>query len=274
MTWINYIEYSCNSKGTHDIHNVVASSQFPGQIRVTGELIGGATATGVLVVVYSLNSSSSQDIQYIAKQAKGDMISLNVTGLTEAEYGVSTFALENGLPFPRVVASTKNIAVLNSRQSWWISMHCIMTLQGLPLIITDRAPLIEYELATMNSSHVCITCTFLESTTTHCVAVVHQRISQLSSSGLMNIESSHKFTRSVDTAYGCIEGVNLEQYQIGVIGGKMIIMEPKSEITIIFMITHRFSWLFYPHTHNLGKNRESTITGAIIGSKYWYCIIV
>ena len=48
------------------------------------------------------------------------------------------------------------------------------------------------------------------------MVVVHQRIS---SSGLMNIEGSHKFTRSGDTAYGCIEGVNLEQYQVGVIGG-------------------------------------------------------
>ena len=66
---------------------------------------------------------------------------------------------------------------------------------------------------------VCITCTFLDSSTTDCVAVVHQRISQLSSSGLMNIESSHKFNRSGDTAYGCIEGINLEQYQVGVIKG-------------------------------------------------------
>ena len=54
------------------------------------------------------------------------------------------------------------------------------------------------------------------------MAVVHQRISQLSSSGLMNIESSHKFDRSGDTASGCIEGVNLTDYQVGVIGGRMI----------------------------------------------------
>ena len=32
----------------------------------------------------------------------------------------------------------------------------------------------------------------------------------------MNIESSHKFNRSGDTAYGCIKGVNLEQSQVGV----------------------------------------------------------
>ena len=108
-------------KGTHDIQNVVASSQLPGQISVTGEFISGATATGVLVIVYSLNSSSSQDIHYIAKQAKFDKISLNVTGLTGAEYGVSMFALDNGLPFPRVVASPRNniIAVSNSHQGLW-----------------------------------------------------------------------------------------------------------------------------------------------------------
>ena len=76
----------------------------------------------------------------------------------------------------------------------------------------------EYEL-NFTLTGVCISCTFLDSSTTDCVAVVHQRISQLSSSGLMNIESSHKFTRSGDSAYGCIEGVNLEQYQIGVFGG-------------------------------------------------------
>ena len=54
------------------------------------------------------------------------------------------------------------------------------------------------------------------------MAVVHQRISQLSSSGLMNIESSHKFNRSGDTAYGCIEGVNLTENQVGVIGATLI----------------------------------------------------
>ena len=77
---------------------------------------------------------------------------------------------------------------------------------------------IDYELQA-TSTGVCITCTFLDSSFIDCVAVVHQRISQLSSSGLMNIESSHKFTRSGDNAYGCIEGVNLEQYQVGVVGG-------------------------------------------------------
>ena len=74
---------------------------------------------------------------------------------------------------------------------------------------------IEYSLES-TSSGVCITCTFLDSSATDCVAVVHQRISQLSSSGLMNIESSFKFTRSGDTASGCIEAIDMDDYQVGV----------------------------------------------------------
>ena len=34
----------------------------------------------------------------------------------------------------------------------------------------------------------------------------------------MNIESSHKFNRSGDIASGCIEGVSLDRYQVGVVG--------------------------------------------------------
>ena len=73
------------------------------------------------MVVYSLTNSSSDDnniIYYIAKQLEGDRISLNVTGLTGAEYGVSTFALDNGLPLPRVVASPRNVAISNSQGLW------------------------------------------------------------------------------------------------------------------------------------------------------------
>ena len=74
----------------------------------------------------------------------------------------------------------------------------------------------EYEVSSTSAGTVCINCTFHDVSTTSCVAVVHQRISQLNSSGLMNIESSHRFNRSGDTAYGCIDGVNVIDYQIGV----------------------------------------------------------
>ena len=50
------------------------------------------------------------------------------------------------------------------------------------------------------------------------MAVVHQRISQLSSSGLMNIDA-YTFARLDDVAFGCIEDLNLTNYQVGVIRG-------------------------------------------------------
>ena len=103
-----------SSKGTHDIQNVVARSSLPGQISVRGDVISGATSTGVLVIVYSL--SNFDDLHYISEQTEGNSISLNVTGLTGTEYGVSTFAIEDGLPLPGAVASPKNITLLNSYQ--------------------------------------------------------------------------------------------------------------------------------------------------------------
>ena len=98
---------------------------------------------------------------------------------------------------------------------------CIGTVQAQP-------PPIEYELHA-TSTRVCVNCTFMDNSTTDCVAVVHKRISQLNSSGLMNIESSHKFTRTDDTAHGCIERINLEQYQVGVVGiTRQIPVEPEN----------------------------------------------
>ena len=64
------------------------------------------------------------------------------------------------------------------------------------------------------------------------MAVVHQRISHLSSSGLMNIESSHKFNRSGDTAYGCTV-MNTYTHQVGVVGGNQGYEVASSNIGII-----------------------------------------
>ena len=82
--------------GTHDVQDVVISSSLPCQIRITGDFIEGSTATGVLLIVYSLVTNES-DIHYhaITKQTEQSNISMNVTGLIGTEYGVSVFALEN-----------------------------------------------------------------------------------------------------------------------------------------------------------------------------------
>ena len=61
----------------------------------------------------------------------------------------------------------------------------------------------------------------MKSSATDCVAVVHQRISQLSSSGLMNIKIYH-LPRSGDTAHRCIKGIDEDTYQVGVIGAVQV----------------------------------------------------
>jgi hypothetical protein len=79
-----------------------------------GSFIDGSTATGVLLIVYSLTNESDIHYHVINKlNERNNNISMNVTGLTGAdiEYGVSVFALENGLPFPRVVTLPINVTV-------------------------------------------------------------------------------------------------------------------------------------------------------------------
>lgn len=79
----------------------------------------------------------------------------------------------------------------------------------------------------LNSASVCVNCTFMSSTPTSCLVVVHERIS---SGGLMNIESSNKLNRSGDTACGCIPtNLNISDRQVAVlvIDGQLIIPPSK-----------------------------------------------
>ena len=101
--------------GTHHIQNIISISSHPGQISITGNFIDGSTATGVFLIVYSFTNES--DIHYHAihkGNEQNNNISINVIGLTATEYGISVFALENGLPFPRVVTSPRTVIVLTA----------------------------------------------------------------------------------------------------------------------------------------------------------------
>ena len=187
---------------------------------MNGTFTDDSTATGVLVIV----SSDSEVIYHKATREGSDKIKeVVISGLVGGEYSISVFVVEdNGLPFERVATLPQLVAVERSK----FYLLCIIITNEVMIIIhvgvdVATSPLffIEYSLES-TSSGVCITCTFVDSSATDCVAVVHQRISQLNSSGLINIESSHKFTRSGDTASGCIEPVNMKNYQVGVLGGR------------------------------------------------------
>ena len=98
--------------GTHDIQNVVTvNPSHPGAIQLKGDFVDRSGATGVLWMVYSLSNDSDIRYTYTAKQPEQNSISTNVTGLTGTEYGVSVFALENGVPVRRVVTLPTNLTV-------------------------------------------------------------------------------------------------------------------------------------------------------------------
>lgn len=98
--------------GTHDAQNITVSSPRPGEIRITGNFIDGATATGLLVIVYSLTNGS--DVYYHGHTIGEDeqVFDTVIEDLAGGDYGVSVFVIEeNGLPFERVVTRPKVVSV-------------------------------------------------------------------------------------------------------------------------------------------------------------------
>ena len=89
-------------------------SPLPGTVRVTGDFIEGSTATGVLLIVYSIQT----DIQYnINSEHQDENTVIIVNGLTGGQYGVSVFDMENGLPFSRVATLPQLLYTNKTHQS-------------------------------------------------------------------------------------------------------------------------------------------------------------
>lgn len=84
---------------------------------------------------------------------------------------------------------------------------------------------IEYSVQ-HTSDCVQITCYFKQHTSPNdCLVVVHQHLTQINiTSGLMTIEvnRTQRFTRHDDIASGCVPGLDLEVYQIGVANGREV----------------------------------------------------
>ena len=112
--------YPCPIIGINDIQNTRVDSPQRGEIRVRGNFIDRTTATGVLLIVYSLDNDS--DVHYLAvDKGSGQDFDVYVTGLTRTEYGVSVFAMGNGLPFLRAMTLPKNIRMhMASNQGTYI----------------------------------------------------------------------------------------------------------------------------------------------------------
>ena len=84
---------------------------------MTGDFIDGSTATGLLIIIYSLTNYSH--VHYIAEDYESQQrksTDMNVTGLAGGEYSISVFVVEeNGRPFERVATSPKLVAVETSK---------------------------------------------------------------------------------------------------------------------------------------------------------------
>ena len=84
---------------------------------MTGDFIDGSTATGLLIIIYSLTNDS--DVHYITRGSMSQQprnVHVSVPGLAGGEYGISVFVVEeNGLPFERVATSPKLVAVETSK---------------------------------------------------------------------------------------------------------------------------------------------------------------
>ena len=78
----------------------------------------------MFLIIYSLTNES--DIHYHAinkGNEQNNNISINVTGLIGTEYGISVFALENCLPFPRVVISPNTVVILAASSDKGLQLH-------------------------------------------------------------------------------------------------------------------------------------------------------
>ena len=112
-----YYTCICLLSGTHDIQNISVTSPQPGEVRVTGDFIDGSTATGLLIIIYSLTNDS--DVHYITGGSTSQQprnVHVSVPGLADGEYSISVFVVEeNGLPFERVATSPKLVTVETSK---------------------------------------------------------------------------------------------------------------------------------------------------------------
>ena len=94
---------------------------------------------------------------------------------------------------------------------------------------------IEYVLES-DVGKVCVNCTFLDDSTDSCVVLVHEKITCETlpcEVDLINIHTSRRLTRSGSKAYGCITDINITNYQVGVVGGKIVTPLTSSNIGML-----------------------------------------
>lgn len=119
--WVVILYNSPPFAGSHDIQNIMVYSPNSSQIHVSGTLVKGATAIGMVLIVYTLDLVN-QNVYYFEVLKKSTLVPNNnnitttVMGLSAGQYGVSVFILEDGgLPFNRSASVPKSVFVQNGK---------------------------------------------------------------------------------------------------------------------------------------------------------------
>ena len=101
------------STGTHDFQNISVSSPQPGKVRVTGDFIGGSTATGLLIIVIS----TSEIFHHFIEREKNQLhIEGTIQGLAGGKYSISFFVVEeSGQLVNRAASTPKVVSIENSK---------------------------------------------------------------------------------------------------------------------------------------------------------------
>jgi hypothetical protein len=212
-----------NHAGTFDIQDIQVTTNSSGSIIVNCALINGSQAAGVLIVAYSISDIS--EIYYKVAQRNDEReIQAEISCLPGQSYNVLLYVIdENGLPLKKA-ASLPLTRSFNNQQyvdtstdQCKISYTKILILLNISVTVAgaDLEEEIEYNISIANEgNYVCIECRAA------CVAIIHQNISQINTTnGFLNI--SHivlvNKTTENETVSECIQGIDLIDYQIGII---------------------------------------------------------
>lgn len=100
--------------GTHDIQNVYISNSNVNEIRVSCEFLTGSLASGLLVILYTLQTDSFVYYWVIPRlHSNVHIIEKTLNNLPGNLYSVSVFTImANGLPFTRAATVPKTLSLV------------------------------------------------------------------------------------------------------------------------------------------------------------------
>ena len=103
--------WSLDLLGTHDVQDVTVMPT-PGGVTATGYFVDKSSAVGVLLIVFSLMNEDGIRYMFIPRPRESQDIETTLTGLSEGDYQVSFFVVdEGGLPFNRSANLPRNISI-------------------------------------------------------------------------------------------------------------------------------------------------------------------